>query len=91
MRLGGSVFDIRPVLFANGLLLVVLAAAMGVPLCLDLLTQGGEARAFAAGMAITGFFGAALALSGQGRANFGLGTRQAFLFGSTGTILASLF
>jgi trk system potassium uptake protein TrkH len=84
-------FDIRPVLFANGLLLVVLAAAMGIPLALDLSAHGGEAPAFAAGLAITGFFGAALALSGRGRGHFGMGTRQAFLFGSTGTILASLF
>lgn len=84
-------FDIRPVLFANGLLLVVLAAAMGIPLTLDLLTQGGEAPAFAAGLAITGFIGAALAFAGHGRGHFGLGTRQAFLFATTGTILAALF
>jgi len=85
------VFDIRPVLFANGLLLVVLAAAMGIPLTLDLLVKGGEAPAFAAGLAFTGFFGAALALAGRGRGHFGLGTRQAFLFGASGTILAALF
>ena len=84
-------FDIRPVLFANGLLLVVLAAAMGIPLALDLAAHGSEAPAFAAGLAITGFFGAALALSGRGPGHFGLGTRQAFLFAATGTLLASLF
>lgn len=84
-------FDIRPVLFANGVLLVVLAAAMGLPLALDLLAHGGEAPAFAAGLAITGFFGAALTFTGRGRGHFGLGTRQAFLFATTGTILASLF
>jgi len=84
-------FDIRPVLFANGLLLVVLAAAMGIPLALDLLVKGGEAPAFAAGLAVTGFFGAALALTGRGRGNFGMGTRQAFLFGASGTISAALF
>lgn len=91
MRWGESVFDIRPVLFANGLLLVVLAAAMGIPLGLDLLVHGTEAPAFAAGLAITGFFGAALAFSGRGRGHFGLGTRQAFLFAATGTLLAALF
>jgi trk system potassium uptake protein TrkH len=85
------VFDIRPVLFANGLLLVVLAAAMGIPLALDLATHGTEAAAFGAGLAMTGFFGAALALSGKGRGRFGLGTRQAFFFAVSGTILASLF
>lgn len=87
---GESVFDIRPVLFANGLLLVVLAAAMGVPLAVDLLAHGTEAPAFAAGLAITGFFGAVLALSGRGRGSFGLGTRQAFLFAASGAMLAAL-
>ena len=92
MRWGESVFDIRPVLFANGLLLVVLAAAMGVPLVLDLAAHGGtEASAFAASLAITGFFGAALAFSGKGSGHFGLGARQAFLFAATGTALAALF
>ena len=87
---GESVFDIRPVLFANGLLLVVLAAAMGIPLAVDLLGHGTETPAFAAGLAITGFFGAALALAGRGRGSFGLGTRQAFLFAVSGTMLAAL-
>ncbi len=91
MRWGESVFDIRPVLFANGLLLVVLAGAMGLPLLLDLALHGTEAPAFAAGLAITGFFGAALAFSGRGRGAFAFGTRQAFLFGASGTMLAGLF
>jgi trk system potassium uptake protein TrkH len=88
--LGESVFDIRPVLFANGLLLLVLAVAMGIPLAADLLAHGTEAPAFAAGLAVTSFFGAALALTGRGRGSFGLGTRQAFLFAASGTMLAAL-
>jgi len=86
------VFDIRPVLFANGLLLLVLAAFMGIPLAVDVLSHHStEAPAFAAGLAITGFFGGALALTGRGRGSFGLGTRQAFLFAASGVPLAALF
>ncbi len=84
-------FDLRPVLFANGLLLLVLAAAMGLPLLLDLALQGLEAPAFAASMAVTGFIGATLALIGRGHGHFGLGSRQAFLFSASGLALSALF
>ncbi len=84
-------FDIRPVLFANGVLLLVLAAAMGVPLLVDLAVTGGEAPAFAAAMAASLFVGAALAFSCRGRGHFGLGGRQAFLFAASGLGLAALF
>jgi len=84
-------FDLRPVLFANGLLLLVLAVAMGAALGLDLAVAGGEAPAFAASMFATAFVGGALALTGRGRGGFGLGGRQAFLFSASGTLLCSLF
>lgn len=83
-------FDLRPVLFANGLLLCVLAVAMGGPLLLDLAVGGSEAAGFAASMAITLFLGAALTLSGRGRGGLGLATRQAFLFSASGLVLAAL-
>ena len=84
-------FDIRPVLFINGVMLLILAAAMGIPLASDVLARGGEWRAFAAAMAWTAFIGAALALSGQGQALVALATRQAFLCAASGGILVGLF
>ena len=84
-------FDIRPVLFANGLLLLVLAAALAIPLALDLAIGGGEAPAFGASLAAASFIGLALTLSGRGRGRPALGGRQAFLFSASGTVLASLF
>ena len=83
-------FDLRPVLFANGLLLLVLGAAMAAALLLDLAVAGGEAPAFGAAMAVTLFLGAALLLTGRARGPTGLGGRQAFLFSVSGMILASL-
>lgn len=87
---GGFLFDLRPVLFANGLLISVLAVAMGVPLLLDLAIGGGESRAFAASAAISLFIGFALTLSGRGSGPFGLNGRQAFLFSASGATLAGL-
>jgi trk system potassium uptake protein TrkH len=84
-------FDIRPVLFANGMLLLVLAVAMAATLVLDLAVAGSEAPAFAAAAFATAFAGAALALSGRGGGRFGLGGKQGFLFAASGTLLASLF
>jgi trk system potassium uptake protein TrkH len=84
-------FDLRPVLFANGLLLLVLAVAMGAALILDLAVAGSEAPAFAASMFLSLFVGGALALTGRGRGGFGLGSRQAFLFSASGTVLTSVF
>ena len=84
-------FDIRPVLFANGVLLLVLAMAMGATLLLDLAVAGSEAPAFAAAAFVTAFAGGALALSGRGRGRFGLGGRQTFLFAASGAVLAAMF
>ncbi len=88
---GELLFEIRPVLFANGLLLLILACFMGIPLVVDLAVAGGESRAFAAAIAVTLFMGGVLVLSGQGLSRFGLKGRQAFLFSASAIPFAALF
>lgn len=78
MLLGDGLFDIRPVVHVIGLLLIVLAAAMAVPVGASLTAHDGEWTIFAAAAAITLFFGLAMILSSHGakrRANL----RHAFL------------
>ncbi|MTJ81132.1 MAG: TrkH family potassium uptake protein [Telmatospirillum sp.] len=83
--------DIRPVLFISGFVLLILAAAMGVPLVVDLATTRSEWQAFAAAAMVTGLFGLLLAAANRPESEPDLTIRQTFLVTAAGWLLAGLF
>jgi trk system potassium uptake protein len=86
---GGEVFDIRPVLFLNGILLLFLAVLSGIPAVLCLTARGGDVWAFLGTMAAAMFTGGALVLSG-GPAQRRLDPRQMFLLAVSAWVLVAL-
>jgi trk system potassium uptake protein TrkH len=83
--------DIRPVLFINGFVLLILAAAMGVPLVVDLATDHSEWQAFAFSFMAAGFFGLVMISANHTVDDPELRTRQAFLVITGSWLLAGLF
>jgi len=84
--------DFRPVLVVNGFVLLILAAAMIVPLGVDWAVGGGESAAFLLAIAVTGFAGATFILaarSGGGRSR--LHSREAFFATVTSWVLGGIF
>jgi trk system potassium uptake protein TrkH len=71
--------DIRPVLFINGFVLLILATAMGIPLVVDLATDHSEWQAFAFSAMASGFFGLVLISANRTVDSPELRIRQAFL------------
>ena len=83
--------NIRAVLYVDGLLLLVLAAAMAVPIAVDLSTGGGEWASFSISLALTGFAGLALVLSSRGSPpGSGFRGREAFLVAVLGAVLCGV-
>ena len=82
--------DFRPVLVVNGYLLLILAAAMIVPLGVDRAVGGGESAAFLLAIAVTGFAGATMILAARGGSRR-LHSREAFLATTIGWVLGSVF
>lgn len=83
--------DIRPVLYLNGFVLLILATAMCVPLVVDLATDVSEWQAFALSAMASGFIGLALISANRTVDNPELRTRQAFLVTSGSWLLAAAF
>lgn len=83
--------DIRPVVFINGILLIILAAAMGVPALVDAAYGDSDWQVFAAAGLVTGFIGAGMALGTQPDQRHPLTTRQAFLLTASTWMLLSGF
>ncbi|MGE5505834.1 MAG: TrkH family potassium uptake protein [Actinomycetota bacterium] len=83
--------DIRPVLFVNGYLLLVLAAAMGLPAAVDFLGGDPDWEVFLASGLVTGFVGLTLAFGARPAGRLVLATRQAFLLTATAWILSATF
>jgi trk system potassium uptake protein TrkH len=83
------VIDIRPVLFVNGFLLMVLAAAMGIPAAADFASGESDWQVFLASGLLTGFFGAALAFGSRQEGRLTLATRQAFLLTVSAWVLSA--
>lgn len=83
-------FDLRPVFFVTGVLLSVLAVAMGLPAVVDAVHDDPDWLVFTAAAGVTLFLGLALALANrQGdRAEFSV--RQIFLLTIAGWLAASL-
>ena len=82
--------DIRPVFFINGFLLLILAAAMAMPVFADLAAGQNEWPAFAAAAFCSVFIGLALIFSSRGKGEPVLHTREAFLLTVTSWVLVSL-
>lgn len=83
--------DVKPVVFINGVLLLVLAAAMGVPALVDAAAGDMDWQVFALSAIVTGFIGAGMALGARPEAPKPLTTRQAFLLTSSSWMLLSAF
>lgn len=83
--------DIRPVLYLNGFVLLILAAAMGAPLLVDLATDASEWQAFAFSAMACGFIGLVLISANRTIDAPELKTRQAFLVTTGSWLLAALF
>jgi trk system potassium uptake protein len=71
--------DVRPVLFVNGFLLLVLAAAMGVPAVVDLLSEDPDWQVFLASAMVTGFVALTMIFGSRPAGRPSLDSRQAFL------------
>lgn len=83
-------FDFRPILMANGILLMMLSCIMLIPMLLDLLVSNEDWQVFAESAFITGSAGGALYFANRG--NHGtLSLRQAFLFTSFSYFFITFF
>lgn len=83
--------DFKPVIFVNGILLLVLAAAMGVPALVDAASADPDWKVFATSALVTGFIGLGLTLGARPDQRQPLNTRQAFLLTSSTWFLLSAF
>jgi trk system potassium uptake protein len=82
--------DVRPVAFIIGIMLIVLAAVMTLPIMAELAAGGRQWRIFAFSAAITLFVGVATVLTTQTRIrSFNL--RQAFLLTSISWVVIAAF
>ena len=82
--------DIRPVLYVHGILLLLLSAAMFIPLGVDMIVGDKEWEAFAQSIFVTAFIGGILLLTNQGGKKQ-MNIRQAFLFTTTAYIILATF
>ncbi len=90
-RRGSPVIDVRPVLFINGYLLLVLAGAMLVPALVDFAYEDRDWRAFASAAMITAFAALGLVLGARPDGALDFGLRQAFLLTGSAWVLVSGF
>ncbi|HLO75709.1 MAG TPA: TrkH family potassium uptake protein [Magnetospirillum sp.] len=83
--------DFKPVIFVNGILLIILAAAMGIPALADSVSGDPDWRVFAVSAMVSMFIGAAMTLGAQPASHRPLSTRQAFLLTAMAWFLLSGF
>ena len=83
--------QLSPVLNILGLLTTILAAAMLIPMCVDLYAGSSDWQVFAMSALLTGFFGVAIWLATNRRGTFDLGLRQAFLLTNGAWVMISVF
>ncbi|MBC7908490.1 MAG: TrkH family potassium uptake protein [Rhodospirillaceae bacterium] len=83
--------DFKPVIFVNGILLLILALAMGVPALVDAASGDRDWAVFALSALVTGFIGMGMALGARPDQRQPLNTRQAFLLTSSTWFLLSAF
>jgi trk system potassium uptake protein TrkH len=83
--------QLSPVINILGLLTTVLAAAMLIPMCVDLYSGSGEWQIFALSALLTAFFGVSAWLATNRREALDLGLRQAFLLTNGAWFLIGIF
>lgn len=83
--------DFKPVIFINGILLIILAAAMGIPALVDAVSGDPDWRVFGVSALVSLFIGASMALGARPAAPQPLTTRQAFLLTASAWFLLSGF
>ena len=83
--------DFRPVVFVNGILLMVLAAAMAVPALVDFLSDDLDWRVFAVAGLVTLFAGLGMVLGARPEGRPSLDTRQAFLLTTSSWVAMTAF
>ena len=83
--------QLSPVINILGLLTTVLAAAMLIPMCVDLYLGSGEWQIFALSSLLTAFFGVSVWLATNRREALDLGLRQAFLLTNGAWFLIGIF
>ena len=83
--------QLSPVINILGLLTTVLAAAMLIPMCVDLYSGSGEWQIFALSALMTAFFGFSAWLATNRRESLDLGLRQAFLLTNGAWFLIGIF
>lgn len=71
--------DFRPILYATGVLLCILAIGMVVPMMADLLHGNEDWEVFFICISTTAFFGGCLVLTNAGSTSLSLNIRQAFV------------
>ena len=80
-------FDPRPVLFLDGILLVILGVAMAIPGAFGPWTGGGDGAVFLGCSAATLFLGGAMSLTAMPKGRLRLDVRQSFLLAVSGVTL----
>jgi trk system potassium uptake protein TrkH len=83
-------FDLRPVFFGTGLVLALLALAMGIPALVDLVHGDPDWRIFAASAAVTLFIGLSLMAANHAIRLEKLSVRQIFLLTASGWLAVCL-
>lgn len=84
-------FDLRPVAYVNGLLLVALGVTMLGPMVADLAAGNGHWQVFAQSAIITGLTGLLIAISSSNGVSEGLTLRQTFVLTSSVWLLLTMF
>lgn len=82
--------DLRPVFHVIGMLLLILAASMALPMLTDMAYGDDNWKVFAASLLLTGFFGGALFLTSTGKI-FSISLRQTFLLTTVSWLFLALF
>ncbi|HHN73050.1 MAG TPA: TrkH family potassium uptake protein, partial [Thermopetrobacter sp.] len=90
-RRGGMTVDIYRILFAVGMLILLLAVAMLPPLLVDLLRGSSDWQVFALSMAITAFTGMMMVLVSRDAATPVMHVREGFLLTLASWLAVSLF
>ena len=83
--------QLSPVINILSLLTTVLAAAMLIPMCVDLYSGSGEWQIFALSALLTAFFGVSAWLATNRREALDLDLRQAFLLTNGAWFLIGIF
>ncbi len=83
--------DVKPVVFVNGILLLILAVSMGIPALVDAAAGDPDWKVFAAAALVTGFIAAGMVLGTWPDARLPFTTRQAFLLTTSTWVLLTVF